>query len=134
MAGKKVGRPEAITPEVEEIILQRLAYQSVHEVFKDESLPTRQTFYNHCRAHADFFDASARMRAYRSLVELDEAEKKLEEANREDIAVTREQMHHARWKVSRMLKQYYSDRAIDADGAEMYKIRVERVDKGDDDV
>jgi hypothetical protein len=107
---RPVGRPASITPQLAEVILDRLACQSVEQVFTDPKMPDRATFYNHCKHSPEFFDASARARALRALVELDEAERSLADAKPSDIPVVRERMQHARWKVSRMLAKYYGER------------------------
>jgi hypothetical protein len=108
--GQRIGRPSAISPELEEIILDKLAAESVESVFADHAMPDKATFYNHCKRSPSFFDASARARALRALVELDEAEKELAVATPANVPVIRERMQHARWKVSRMLAKYYGDR------------------------
>jgi hypothetical protein len=134
---RPVGRPASITPQLAEVILDRLAYQSVEQVFADPKMPERQTFYNHCKRDPTFFDASARARALRSLVEMDEAERSLVDAKPSDIPVIRERMQHARWKVSRMLAKYYGERlALSAPGGgpiQIQRIEMVIVDAGDGD-
>lgn len=132
-ARSRAGRPESIPPELEQVILERLAREPVSQVFADPSLPERQTFYNHCRRSPEFFDASARARALRALVELDEAEQALlvcgVKATGAEVAILRERLHHARWKVSRMLSRYYGDKVAltGENGGPVAFQRIERV-------
>ena len=56
------GRPSSYTPEIAEIILQRLESESLEQICSDPDLPSRWSIYRWQDAHAQFATDCARAR------------------------------------------------------------------------
>jgi len=107
----KVGRPSDYTPELGELILEKIAEgESLRKACKDEKLPSRETVRRWLKADENFRGQYALAREEQADAKFEQAWEIAEAATAADVQVARLKVDTIKWQASKLAPKVYGDK------------------------
>ncbi len=111
-----MARPSLYTPELAELICERVVCRSLNAVCQDEDMPSRETVYAWLHKHQEFLDSYTRARKTRSYARAERLDDVLDSlrSGAIDAASARVEMDGIKWQTAKENAPVFGERmAID---------------------
>jgi len=112
----------------DEVVRRLIKGETVKSIFRDDRLPSKDSFYYHCYKDADFAARIARARAHGAIAQFDDFLALADEADAENHNAIKLRLWARTWYLGRLDPSKYGDKMINAwDANSPLEIVIRRV-------